>query len=330
VIVSYLSGVQILTEHLAAIRSGEIRVLMFFLGSQYDHGFLREVREIHSDIDALTGSCCLAIAFMPPPPAQQLARFSFVDEGLRRDDPQALERYVAAMTTNTYALADHFDLPLNDLPAIAFVSTDAPDDYAILPLRGRTMREVYPSIRAIFSEWYQSNKHAIDARILQRLDPDERTVPRDVRAAIETAIGEQVVPLVAAAFEELLLQHPQMPAARVRRMLARLRRHPKDVKALADVLRHEKVKLPLNGESFDPGQFEREFDRMCGRIGAEIIASAAHASGPAALTPFPLSRVIAADRFAQMHSLATSASGTMGKARDAAGVVGSILKLFGL
>jgi hypothetical protein len=241
-----------------------------------------------------------------------------------------LEGYVAAMTANTYALEEHFGVPLEELPAIAFVSADAPDDYAILRLRGRTLREVYPSIRKMFSEWSRANRDAVGATILQRLAPDDRAVPRDVRAAIEQAIGEQAVPVVADAFEALLLRNPQVPAARVRRMAGRLRRHPKDVKPLADVLRTHNLKLALDGESFDADQFERAFERMCGRIGAEVIAAAAHASAPAALTPFPLSMVTAADRFAQVQSLTASASGAVSKAKDAAGVIGGILKLLGL
>ena len=331
VIVTYVSGVRILKQHLGAIRRGDIRVLMFFLGSRYDYAFLKEVKEIDRDIDQLTGSHCLAVAFVPPPQVSEMAGFQSIDDvwPRRKDDPDGLADYVDAMTRNTYELARYLGVA-DELPAIAFVSTDSADEYALLHMSGRTLHEVYPSIRKVFAEWYQSNKTAIDADNLARLAPRDHALPHGVRTAIEDAIRERVVPVVAAAFDELLAQQPRLPAAKMRRMVHRLRKHPRDVKALADFMRHEKLSVPFDGQMLDATRFEREFARMCEACGVEVIASTADASRAAPLTPFPLSSVRAIDRSAQLKSFASSASGILAKSKDAAGVLGGILRLFGL
>ena len=65
-IISYKPGLEILSQHLDKIQSGEILQIVFFLGTNSDDTFLESLVNNFIDLNYLSGDNCLLVSFMPP------------------------------------------------------------------------------------------------------------------------------------------------------------------------------------------------------------------------------------------------------------------------
>lgn len=147
---------------------GQTRLLVLFLGSEYDRDFLVEVIRYGHDLDNLLhGKFCIGLLFMPPPPERReqhraVERFKRFHELPWRDDPELTEQLVRRMSAESYNLARLLSIPLQDLPGIAFLSASEPDAVAFIPLAHSPLTQIYPDLRRVMSKWYEDNRQTFE------------------------------------------------------------------------------------------------------------------------------------------------------------------------
>ncbi|MCR5869401.1 hypothetical protein LRS12_00675 [Sphingomonas sp. J344] len=139
---------------------------MLFLGTEYDRAFLDDVVHYGHDLDSLLhGNLCIGVLFMPPPESpggrleDEFERF----HSLRwSEDPTLTEKLVERMSKESYDVARFLGIPLQDLPGIAFLSASEPDNVAYVPLRKSSLKDIYPDLRRVMSDWYSDNRAVLE------------------------------------------------------------------------------------------------------------------------------------------------------------------------
>jgi hypothetical protein len=249
--VSYTTGVDVLQHHLEGIRRHQFKVLLLFLGSAYDEAFLESVKSLAKDLDNLTGPHCLAIVFMPPPKENPFRQYEGLRDvfhvGGRARDLTEWETFVDEMTRNTYQLARFLDIPLDYLPCLAFIDTEHQEEIATLRVHDKTLHDIYPQLRMLFSRWYDENKEALNAYDLAAIDRGYLTESPRIKPLIEEKLRQNAIPAVEEAFNALLATNHDLDQEKVSRFLKRLRKKPRHTQPLVSFLQTHELTIQLDG-----------------------------------------------------------------------------------
>ncbi len=172
--ISYVPGSVVLQRLWKKGQLGQARLLLLFLGTEYDRSFLEDVIRYGHDLDALLhDKFCIGLLFMPPPGSEAgersaIANFKYFHNLPWRDDPELTERVVKRMTSESYDLARSLEIPFENLPGIAFLSASEPGAVAYLSLAHSSLPEVFRDLRRVMSDWYQDNRRALEAHRADR------------------------------------------------------------------------------------------------------------------------------------------------------------------
>jgi hypothetical protein len=158
----YEDPVEFVRRRAKHVNDGQYRLILLFLGTQFNEEFVREVEGLTQDIDSLTGPHAMAILFTPPPspPADFMSGFgSFRALG---KDWIFWDEFLKAMTDGAYSLAESLGIPYKDLPVVVFLDPDEDDpEFAVWKFKNVTFRELYDDLRSVLNHWYQDNSELI-------------------------------------------------------------------------------------------------------------------------------------------------------------------------
>jgi hypothetical protein len=332
-IFTYKSGIDVLHNHLQDIRDGKFRVLLFLLGSSFDGDFLKDIKNLTSDFDQLTGPHCLVVAFMPPPTSDP---FAFWPEGNRAKEIEDWPAFVDAMTRNTYELARCLGVQQEELPSLVFIDAERPSEIAVLSLRRKGLQEVYPDLRKIFSNWYAKNKASLDQQALAAsIDESSlhvflRFESPHVGRLIDDRLREIVVPAVERGFQQLIQSDATLKptVGKVRNLTGTLRGQPRNYRGIAEYLARHNATIVLEGNSIDAKSFPSAYEALAIKAVHGITASKPADEGSAKLSPFPLDEIRDLNRVMRLSSVAGRTAGWIKKQKSIVDVALGILKIF--
>lgn len=198
-IISYKSGLDILLENEQFITNGEIKLLMFFLGTKGDPDFLKSLIAYSTDIHYLTGKHCLALLFLPP--SQRRSRDFETGPFLRFDES---DDFIDAMTQNSYELANLFDIPYDELPAVVLVNPHNLKEFVVWRTLERNIDGIFRDLRQMFSKWYEANSFNLLLEKVAKLDPLTERFKNDAKITekITSIVDEKVIPVIEQSMIE--------------------------------------------------------------------------------------------------------------------------------
>lgn len=153
---SYRPGLEILWKALPELCRGRYKAGLFFLGTKFDSEFLADILELVDDLDVVTGQHVLGVAFLPPPKDALKQEYFIRAFGWDLSASQKRE-YQAAMTRSTYELAGEFNIPTNELPGVLVINPEDLQEVTWVNLNGISLKELFPEIRKVLSDWYETN-----------------------------------------------------------------------------------------------------------------------------------------------------------------------------
>jgi hypothetical protein len=283
-ITSYVSGRKLLEDHIQQIEQGCYDVLVFFLASQADGATLLDIAKLGKDLDRLSGSRCLVIAFMPPGNAPSGKLYELFDQAPTPKDSAGKDwdAFVSAMTDNTYDLAEYFEIPFAELPCMLFVDT-ALGTYAVLPLSGKPLTDIYPKLRRIFGEWYARLAVVGDRDHLLELAHSRpsactRSTSPPLRQGMREVLLREVFPIIEKSVIESVQGQPEEVRSRAHRVLNATRAGPTSMRALERFLSDHNLSVTLGGRLVHADELSRANDELFSeRMGLIVQASVGRA-----------------------------------------------------
>jgi len=335
-IISYVTGVEIIKEHAEQISNGQIKVLLFFLGSVHDERFLESVNKLAKDIDNITGPHCLAVAFMPPPEEIRIpvGVLPFVSCGEFGDiDIDKWPQFVEEMTNNTYELARFFEIPYDKLPCLVFCDPKEITEIAILRIRDRTLSDVYDTLRHIFSDWYSENKMILDEydyllSVTEYSLFRRSTSPR-VKLMVEEQLRKKVIPLIEGSFGFLLNEDADFDKQKLKQIIKRLYRQPKNIKPLQDFMRLNNLTINLNDQKLTWDSLPRMYGKLLENNSSVEEATKRLFDCVEKLPDFPLDRVKRINRAAEIKRIGSNAMKLV-TVKTEISTISIVRKIFGL
>jgi hypothetical protein len=256
----YEDPVEFVRRRAKQVNDGQYRLILLFLGTQFDEDFLKDIEALTPDLDALTGPHAMAVLFTPPPT-------SFADEGSGFGGFRALGRFykwaewdefVGTMTDATYSVAASLGIPFEDLPAIVFLDPDEDEpEFAVWKLKETPFRKLYTDLRSALNRWYKDNADLIERiKFLQtiRKFPWEKVPSKQPEmATFKQFVEASVVPklLDAAEFSGV--------SDEVKERIQRLSEQPRNADFLRPALRRSPLPLCVEDRVWTADSFSKEF-----------------------------------------------------------------------
>jgi hypothetical protein len=176
------------------------------------------------------------------------------------------------MTKGSYELAHALDIPFEHLPAVVFLrpNPDEPE-YAVLSLRGTSLQSMYGNIRSILGHWYQSNKTLLnriaELKILAKRPWDKVPNSDQELPLFEDFSSKVAVPHIMEHYS--LGGASESPSRELRRRLEHLRRNPRDVAGVLELLRKVHLSISIGDVMVGADEFKGYYFGLVNRL-AEI------------------------------------------------------------
>jgi hypothetical protein len=332
-IYSYTTGIDILQNHIDQIKRGQFRVLLFFLGTAYDESFLDGVKSLAKDLDALTGPHCLAMAFMPPPRDNPFKQSDYVDAfkgGGKDRNIDEWDDFVSEMTKNTYELARYLDIPEHHLPCLVFIDTDN-TEFAILRLRDKTLREIYPKLREIFADWYSANKEVFDRYDSAAAARGYIAESSHVKRLMEEKLRQEVIPDLEQVFVEAIAGNTTLDLQKAKGYFRNLRQQPLNTQPLVDFLRSNNLTIEVGEDKIGWQDFNlhyRQLYRSKVQTEENWFSKPPELNSP--VTKFPMDKIEQLSNSVELRKAGGDISNWVAGKKPIFDTLISILKLFGL
>lgn len=323
--ISYRTGGELLLEHYHELVSGQTKIVLFYLATQHDHHALMDLAAFATDLNDLTGPFCTAVAFMPPSTKDfnniKRALQSWRPGMLPNESDQRWADYERAMTYGSYEVARYFGVS-SKLPCLLFVSPEfGPADYAVISLKDTSLKEIYPSLRLLFGEWYAENPNWTKTAELKALASSlpvrdrltemryegsaslEQRVPRSlqvgrsnwVRNRVDQALRSEVLPLITAALQDAVRGSTRRAQRLASGVIRALVANPRDIQPLNRFLFERKLKLEILGVEFSGAEwsFDAEPYESYNELYSRTVVRRCQRElqNTARISPFPLERV---------------------------------------
>lgn len=286
----YGNGFDLLLSGYNQLVTGQTKLLLFFLASQYDRSVLKDLSELSADIDSLTGPFCIAVAFMPPLEKDMnylKRRFDLTSDKLIHsirwrpgmlpiNSDRTWEQYEISMTQGAYEVARFFNIQVDEMPCLLFLCPEEKQEFVLLSLKNKSLRDIYPSLRKIFANWYEKNPQLPEWIELQSLatalplrptyknislpTPDNQKnrlyesrwtltlISPWVQKRMDTMLRDDVVPIVCEALENALLDKSRNAKRRGNGIQRALTANPRQIEPLTKFMRRYNIFLQFNGE----------------------------------------------------------------------------------
>jgi len=257
----YEDPVEFVRRRAKQVNEGKYRLVLLFLGTQFDEEFLKAVEALTPDLDALTGPHAMAVLFTPPPA-------SFKDGPHRGFGGfQALGRYyhwaewdafVAAMTNGTYSIASDLGIQLKDLPAIVFLDPDEDEpEFALWKLKDTPFRQLYPDLRSVLDRWYQESAETVKkikaCETIQKFPWDKVPSNQPEMGTFVTFLEESVIPKLLEAADTSGVSDE------LKSRIARISEQPRNTDFLRAALRRSPEPLMIGDREWTADSFRTEF-----------------------------------------------------------------------
>lgn len=289
-IFSYVSGAEILARYKELFAQEQCKIILFFLGTGYDKTFIEDVKRISNDLDALTGSHALAVAFnsppaIPPEGARNPLGFRASGEYHQWAD---WSNYASEMTEKIYKLAECFDVRPDHLPCLLFVVPHPPQDFAVVRLfKNRLYEDVYPKLREIFGDWFREQKGVHQLRLLAngRWRDGNRPRVKFDNDMLRNFLREEVCPIVQKECVEQIISLG-VDAEETRRAFARLDKQPTSIRPVVDFLKKHDLSVSIRGEHINAETFSQAYREL-----VKHMANIALEKAVQVVPDFPLKKV---------------------------------------
>jgi hypothetical protein len=249
--------VEFVRRRAKALNEGQYRVMLLFLGTQFDEEFLKDVDGLTRDLDRLTGPHAMAVLFTPPP---ELQHFQSGFGGF-----QALGRFwtdwdafVDTMTDGTYTVAQDLGIPYKDLPCIAFLNIyDDELKFGLWKLKGTPFREVYDDLRSVFDSWYRDNTRLIEKiaklQILERHPWGKVPTNHPEMPLFQQFLRIVVLPKLVNAADNSGV------SAQTRKRIEGLSSQPRNTEVVSLALKQSPTMLSVGGHFWTAQSFTEDF-----------------------------------------------------------------------
>lgn len=264
-IISYLPGIKFIERYQYELENGQFKVLIFFLGTKFEHQFLKSIDKFSADINYLTGPHALAVAFLPPPKTSIDSKVVRLEAFGETKIFENEEEFVKAMTQSTYELARYFGV--KDLPSIIFVNPQNISEVAILTIENN-LDIIYRDLRKTFVNWYAKYKGEFNkVRIIKHLSKSNTGYKNKEEIEIfDNFIREYILPVIEKVFlKNVLLEKT------VKRLIKNLHHQPRSTQAIQDFLNKHGIHLIIEDRKFTGDNFRHEYFRLISRSSNKLI-----------------------------------------------------------
>lgn len=258
----YEDPIEFIRTRAKQVDEGQYRLVLLFLGTQFNEEFLKDVEALAPDLDSLTDAHAMAILFTPPPP-------NFRQNGMNLGFGacKALGRsyhwsewddFLRTMTTGTYAVARSLGIAFKDLPCVVFLDPDeSVPEYAVWKLRDTPFRTLYGDLRSALDRWYRENSEVIDEiellSTIKKFPWDKVPSNQPEMAQFKAFVNDTVVPrlLVAAGGSGV--------SEKVKERIEHLADQARNPDFVRPALRASPSPLHVDGRVWAADSFTREF-----------------------------------------------------------------------
>ena len=264
-IISYLTGIEFIEQYRHELENGQFKVLLFFLGTEFDHEFLKSVAKFSTDINYLTGPYALAVAFLPPPATNTDRKAIKLEAFGETKIFENGEEFAKAMTQSTYDLARYFGVA--DLPSIIFVNPQDMSEVAILKIEN-TLDTIYRDLRKIFGNWYLNHKEKFDkVRIIKQLSNSNiKHRNKEAVEILEDFVREYILPTIEKSLEN------EVQINTAKRLLENLHHQPRSTQGIQDFLTKHGIHLLVeDSRQFTGSNFRDEYFKLISRSSNKLI-----------------------------------------------------------
>ena len=262
-IISYLTGIEFIESYRYELESGQYKVLLFFLGTEYDREFLESVAKFSTDINHLIGQHALAVAFLPPPKDIHTKKLEVLDKAKSFENE---EEFAKAMTQSTYEIARHFCI--TDLPSVVFINPKNMTEVATIKIEN-SLSDVYKDLRKIFGDWYVTYKEEFDKvkrlkglYIKTRLGNQRKK--KESIYELKSFIREQIIPVINKSLESASEKNQIHPSF-VNKLIENLYHQPLSTQGIEHLLTKNKIVLLVEEREVIGSNFRDEYFKLIHR-----------------------------------------------------------------